>query len=115
MNNSNTEVRVALLRAGLHQWELAGMLRVREGTFYKLMSEELPDEVQETLIDAIACIDDLEAFEEIREKLHESLTNVSASRYAERVMRDVEAREILRDDETRYGYNIGRKLGGKYD
>lgn len=115
MNNSNIEVRVALLRAGLHQWELAGLLRIRETAFTKLLSKELPDDVQEALVEAIECVDDLEAFREVREDLQNMLTEVSSSRYADRIMHEVEETMEYRKYDNVVGYSAVEKLGGRYD
>lgn len=113
MNNSNVEVRIALMRAGLRQWELAGLLGVREGEFSKVLSVEQPEEFQEVLINAIESIDDLEAFREAKAEFRSMYKEQEASKYADRIIRDVEARIILREDADRYGYDFN--TGGKYD
>lgn len=54
MNKANLKVRLAIMEHSLTQWEVAKILGVSETTFYRLMRDELPEEKQDDIINAIS-------------------------------------------------------------
>lgn len=53
MTNHNVQIKIAMLEAGLRQFELAKLLNVSETTLWRMMREELPAERQEEILSLI--------------------------------------------------------------
>ena len=52
-NKANARIREALKSSGLHQWELADLLGVAEGTLIRKLRRDLPEDDQQRIIDLI--------------------------------------------------------------
>ena len=51
---ANVEVREAILKSGLKQWQVAQMLGVHEGTFSRMLRMELSPDMKEKILDTIS-------------------------------------------------------------
>lgn len=122
MNNSNVEVRVAMLRAGLEHWQVAHLLGIREKYFSHIIGKEQPDYIQTLLINAIENRNDPEKLKGYVDEIKTTVVkpvgaprrvpDESVRQYAENIVRDVEMTEMIREDEKRYRYGL---MGGDYE
>ena len=53
---TNLKIRIALAENRFAQWELAGWLGLSESTLFRLFRKELPDDIQEKILNVIDCV-----------------------------------------------------------
>ena len=52
----NIEIRKALAENQIYHWEMAEYLDISEGTFSKMLRNELPDDIQDQILNVIECV-----------------------------------------------------------
>lgn len=50
---TNMSIRIAMIKYGLTQWDVAKILGVSESTFYRMIRDELPEEEQKRIVKLI--------------------------------------------------------------
>lgn len=53
---ANEQIRNALALNRMYHWEMAEHLDISEGTFSKMLRRELPDDIQEQILNVIECV-----------------------------------------------------------
>ena len=49
----NARIKIAMTEEGLHQWEVARLLGIHEGSLSRRLRDELPAEEQDRIVDLI--------------------------------------------------------------
>ena len=49
----NARIKIAMTEVGIHQWELARLMGIHEGTLSRRLRDELPEQEQERIVNLI--------------------------------------------------------------